>query len=150
MIHEQIKTGVKEAMKAREEVRLSTLRGVLSAFTNEIVAQKKKPNEMIPDTDALKVIKRLANQRKDSIEQFTKGGRPELAESERKELKVLEEFLPVMMSEAEIRVIAEAMKAELGITDKAKIGQLTGMIMKELAGKADGGDVKKVVDSLFV
>ena len=149
MLHEQIKTGVKEAMKARDEVRLSTLRGILSAFTNEIVAQKKKPDEILADADALKVIKRLANQRKDSIEQFTKGNRPELAESEQKELKVLEEFLPAMMSQMEIRAIAETKKAELGITDKAKIGQLTGIIMKELTGKADGGDVKKVVDSLF-
>lgn len=148
-LHEQIKTNIKEAMKARDEIRLSTLRCVLSAFTNEIVAQKKRPDELLADTDALKVIKRLANQRKDSIEQFTKGGRPELAESEQKELAVLEKFLPAMMSEAEIRAIAEAKKAELGITDKAKIGQLTGMIMKELAGKADGADVKKVVDSLF-
>ena len=148
-LHEQIKSDIKEAMKARDEVRLSTLRGALSAFTNEIVAQKKKPDEMLPDTDALKVIKRLANQRKDSILQFTNGGRPELAESEQKELAILETFLPQMMSEADIRAVAEKKKAELGITDKAKSGQLTGMIMKELAGKADGGDVKKVVDSLF-
>ena len=148
-LHEQIKSDIKEAMKARDEVRLSTLRGALSAFTNEIVAQKKKPDEMLPDTDALKVIKRLANQRKDSILQFTNGGRPELAESEQKELAILETFLPQMMSEADIRAVAEKKKAELGITDKAKAGQLTGMIMKELAGRADGGDVKKVVDSLF-
>ncbi len=148
-LHEQIKSDIKEAMKARDEVRLSTLRGALSAFTNEIVAQKKKPDEMLPDTDALKVIKRLANQRKDSILQFTNGGRPELAESEQKELAILETFLPQMMSEADIRAVAEAKKTELGITDSAKAGQLTGMIMKELAGRADGGDVKKVVDSLF-
>lgn len=148
-LHEQIKIYIKEAMKARDEIRLSTLRGTLSAFTNEIVAQKKRPDELLTDTDALRVIKRLANQRKDSILQFTKGARPELAESEQKELAILEEFLPAMMSEAEIRAIAEAKKTELGITDKAKIGQLTGMIMKELSGKADGADVKKVVDSLF-
>lgn len=148
-LHEQIKIYIKEAMKARDEIRLSTLRGTLSAFTNEIVAQKKRPDELLADTDALRVIKRLANQRKDSILQFTKGGRPELAESEQKELAILEEFLPAMMSEVEIRAIAEAKKTELGITDKAKIGQLTGMIMKELSGKADGADVKKVVDSLF-
>ena len=148
-LHEQIKSDIKEAMKARDEVRLSTLRGALSAFTNEIVAQKKKPDEMLPDTDALKVIKRLANQRKDSILQFTNGGRPELAESEQKELAILETFLPQMMSEADIHAVAEAKKTELGITDSAKAGQLTGMIMKELAGRADGGDVKKVVDSLF-
>ena len=148
-LHEQIKSDIKEAMKARDEVRLSTLRGALSAFTNEIVAQKKKPDEMLPDTDALKVIKRLANQRKDSMLQLTNGGRPELAESEQKELAILETFLPQMMSEADIRAVAEAKKTELGITDSAKAGQLTVMIMKELAGRADGGDVKKVVDSLF-
>ena len=121
-LHEQIKSDIKEAMKARDEVRLSTLRGALSAFTNEIVAQKKKPDEMLPDTDALKVIKRLANQRKDSILQFTNGGRPELAESEQKELAILETFLPQMMSEADIRAVAEKKRRNSALPIKCKSG----------------------------
>lgn len=148
-LHEQIKSEVKEAMKAKDVVRLSVVRNMISAFTNELVATGKTPQDTIDDTGALKVIKRLANQRKDSIEQFINGGRQELAESERAELAVLEKYLPTLMSREEIKKIALAKKEALGVTDKSKAGQLTGAIMKDLAGKADGGDVKAVVDELF-
>jgi uncharacterized protein YqeY len=98
----------------------------------------------------LAVIKRLAKQRKDSIEQFQKGNREDLVEGEEKELVVLESYLPQLMSKEEIEPIAIAKKEELGITDKGKKGQLIGAVMKEVAGKADGGDVKAVVEKLFV
>jgi len=73
----------------------------------------------------------------------------DLVENEQTELKILETFLPKMMSKEEIKKIAEAKKAELGITDKAKAGMLMSGIMKELKGKADGSDVKAVVEELF-
>jgi len=149
MLYEQIKEGVKEAMKARESIRLEVLRGVLASFTNELVATGKTPQDTIDDDTALVVIKRLAKQRKDSIKQFEEGGRQELADKEREELKHLEKFLPETMSKEEIKKIAEAKKTELGVEDKAKMGILMGAVMKELKGKADGGDVKEVVQSLF-
>jgi len=149
-LHEQIKSEVKEAMKAKEAVRLSVVRNMLSSFTNELVATGKTPQDLLDNAGVLKVIKRLSNQRKDSIEQFVNGGRPELAESEKAELMVLEKYLPTLMSREEIMVVALAKKDALGVTDKSKAGQLTGAIMKDLAGKADGGDVKAVVDSMFV
>lgn len=149
-LHEQIKSEVKEAMKAKDAVRLSVVRNMISAFTNELVATGKTPQDILDDAGALKVIKRLSNQRKDSIEQFINGGRPELADSEKAELAVLEIYLPTLMSREEIEVVARAKKDELGVTDKSKAGQLTGAIMKDLAGKADGSDVKAVVEALFV
>ena len=149
-LHEQIKNEVKEAMLAKDTVRLSVVRNMISAFTNELVGTCKKPQEILDDAAVLKVIKRLVNQRKDSIKQFTDGGRPELAASESAELAILEKYLPAQMSREEIKKVAIAKKEALGVTDKAKAGQLTGAIMKDLAGKADGGDVKAVVDELFV
>lgn len=149
LLHENIKNGVKEAMKAKDEVRLRTMRGVLAAFTNELVATKRTPQEMLPDEDALNVVRRLVKQRKDSIEQFTAGGRTDLAADEKAELAVLEEFLPQMMSKDEIRKIAEAKLAEGGAVDKTKSGMFIGALMKELKGKADGADVKAVVDDLL-
>lgn len=148
-LHEQIKGALKPAMMAKDTVRLSVIRGMLAAFTNELVATGGMPQDILADESVLKVIKRLSNQRKDSIQQFIDGGRPELADGEKAELAILESYLPTLMSQEEIKPIAEAKKAELGITDKAKAGQLTGAIMKDLAGKADGNDVKAVVDSLF-
>lgn len=136
-------------MKEKDAVRLSVVRNMISAFTNELVATGRTPQDFLTDDEALKVIKRLSNQRKDSIEQFEKGGRPELADTERAELLIIEKYLPVLMSREEIKTIALAKKEALDITDKTKAGQLTGAIMKDLAGKADGGDVKAVVDELF-
>lgn len=149
-LHEQIKGEIKAAMLAKDAVRLSVVRNIVSACMNELVATGKTPQDTLDDAGVLKVIKRLSNQRKDSIEQFVKGGRPELAESEQAELAILDTYLPTLMSRDEIRVIVIAKRDALGVTDKAKAGQLTGMIMKDLAGKADGGDVKAVVDELFV
>ena len=144
-----IKGQMKDAMKAKDKVRLTVLRGILSACTNELVAKKMMPTDELPDSDVLTVIKRLAKQRKDSIQQFTDAGRDELADDEKAELAVLEEFLPVMMTQDEIRPIAEAKKAELGTEDKSGAGKLVGAIMADLQGRADGGDVKVVVDSLY-
>lgn len=149
MLYDQIKNELKNAMRAKDAVKLTTLRGLLAAFTNELVAQKKKPDEPVDDDMALTVIRRGVKQRKDAIEQFTKGGRPELAENEKAECAILEAYLPQMMSRDEIKKVAEVKKMELGVTDKSGIGKLTGAIMKELKGKADGADVKTVVDELF-
>jgi uncharacterized protein YqeY len=148
-LHEDIKASLKDALKAKEAVKLRTVRSMLTAFMNELVANGKTPQAMLTDDEVLAVIKRLAKQRKESISQFEAANRPELAEPEKDELVVLESYLPQMMSQEEIKPLAEAKKAELGIDDKAKMGQLIGMLMKDLGGKADGGDVKVVVESLF-
>ncbi len=148
-LHETIKSQLKEAMKAKEEVKLRTIRSLITAFTNELVANGKTPQDWLADNEAMAVIKRAAKQRKESITQYEDNGRPELAEPEKAELEVLESYLPQMMSQDEIRPIAEAKKTELGIEDKSKMGMLIGTLMKELNGQADGGDVKSVVESLF-
>lgn len=149
MLQNQIRTDIKEAMKAKEEPRLTVLRGVLSAFTQELTATKRTPQDELNDEEATAVIRRLLKQRKDAAEQFTAGNRPELAENEMAEAKVLEEYLPQMMSQDEIKKVAIAKKEAMGVTDKSAMGKLMGAIMGELKGKADGGDVKVVVESLF-
>lgn len=148
-LHEEIKSSLKDAMKAKNAIKLRTVRSMLTAFMNDAVANGKTPQDLLEDTEVLATIKRLAKQRKESITQYEANDRPELAEPEKEELVVLESYLPQMMSIEEIKPIAEAKKTELGIDDKSKMGMLVGGVMKELAGKADGGDVKKVVESLF-
>jgi uncharacterized protein len=147
-IHESMKAGIPQAMKARDEVRLRTLRSLSTMMTNEVVAKKRKPDELLTDDEAIAVLKRAANQRKDSIQQFEAAGRSELAETEKAELAVIETFLPAMMSREDIEAVAKAKIAEMG-ADKSKAGQVTGAVMKELKGQADGGDVKAVVDALL-
>ena len=148
-IHSKIKSEIKEAMLAKNQDKLGVVRGLSAAFTNELVAKGRKPQEELRDEEALAVIQRSAKQRKDSIEQFRKGGRNDLAEIEEKELKILETYLPKMMVKSEIKKIALEVKDRLAITDKQKMGELMGAVMKEVKGKALGSDVKEVVESLF-
>ena len=122
MLHETIKNGIKEAMMAKDALRLKAFRAMSAAFTNELVAKNRKPQEMLADEEAISVITKLAKQRKDSIEQFKKGNREDLMKEE---------------------------KSELDITDDTKKGMLMSAVMKDLKGKADGALVKEVVDSLF-
>ena len=148
-IHYRVKNGIKEAMMAKDALRLKAFRAMSSAFTNELVAKNKKPQDMLTDDEALVVITRLAKQRKDSIEQFKKGNREDLVKEEQEELAILETYLPKLMDKSEVEKIARAKKDELGIIDATKKGMLMSALMKDLKGKADGMMVKEAVDSLF-
>ncbi len=140
---------MKDAMRAKESVRLNVIRGLISACTNEAVAKGKGPDGTLADEEMLTVLMRASKQRKDAIEQFEKGGRPELAEGEKAELAILMTMLPAQMSRKEIEAAAKAKAAELGVSDKTGANKLMGMLMKDLKGKADGNDVKAVVDAMF-
>jgi hypothetical protein len=148
-IQETVKEKMKDAMRAKDSVRVTVLRGLMAAFTNELVTLGKTPQDTLEDEKALVVITRASKQRKDAIDQFTKGGREDLAEDEKAELVILEEFLPELMSDEEIEKVVLAKKAELGVTDKSQMGQLMGQIMAELKGKADGQKVKEAVEKSF-
>ncbi len=149
MLTTQIKSEMVAAMKARDALRVETLRGAMSAFTNELVAKGRKPTEELTDQEAVAVLKRLAKQRKESAEAFTGAGRAELAEKELGELKIIETYLPAGVSREEIERVAKAKKEELGVTDAAGAGKLMGAIIKEFGGNADGTVVKEVVTGLF-
>ncbi len=157
MIHSTIKEQIKEALRAKDTIRLDTLRGLSALITNEMInspaSKPGKPStEFLSDEKVLALIKKSAKQRKDSIEQFTNGGREDLANKEKAELIILEAFMPRMMSKQEIRVVAhsrlEAIKSQSNFDPKSP-GKVVGLIMKELAGKADGSDVKSVVEDLL-
>lgn len=136
-------------MKAKDTVKLGVVRGLSSAFTNELVKLGKMPQDELSDEEALAVIRRAVKQRKDSIEQFVAGGRPELADDEKAELAILETYLPAMMSREDVMKAAQAKMAEMGTVDKSKAGMFMGALMKDLKGKADGDVVKSVVDELL-
>jgi hypothetical protein len=149
LLHEQVKGELKISLKAKQAVRLRVVRQLLTAFMNEMVATGRTPQDLLTDEETLAVIKRAAKQRKESITQYEAANRPELAAPEKEELAVLETYLPQLMSIKDITPIVIAKKAELGINDKSKMGLLVGAVMKELAGQADGADVKTVVEAQF-
>jgi uncharacterized protein YqeY len=150
MISTDIREKLKDAMRSKDQTALDTYRGLITAFTNELVAAGKTPQDEVTDDIALSVIKKTIKQRKDAIAQFDGAGRTDLADADRAQLALLEVFMPAQMSEADIKAIAEKKKAELGITDTSKLGILVGAVMKECAGNADGVLVKKVVEDLFL
>lgn len=133
----------------KDKVGLDTYRGMLASFTNELISKNKKPNETLSDEEIIVVISRLAKQRKDSIDQFAKGGRTDLVEEEEAQLRILDKYLPKMMERSDIEKIAKSTKEKLDIKDSTKKGLLMSSLMKDLKGKAEGNLVKEVVDSLF-
>jgi uncharacterized protein len=149
MLYDQIKNSLRESMLAKDTVKLETMRAIVAGFTNYLVSKNRKPNETLIDEEVIEVITRLSKQRRDSIEQYTKGNRPDLVKEEQAQLVILEAYLPKMMDKPEVEKIARTKKDELGVTDAAKKGMLMSALMKELKGKADGMTVKEVVDSLF-
>lgn len=142
-----IDTQIIEAMRAKNSARLLALRNLKATCMSEAIALKK--TDALSDDEVLTVVRRLVKQRKDSVDQFRKGGREEMAVTEEAEMKILESYLPSQMPEADVRKIAEATREKLGVTDKTKLGQLIGAVLKETKGKAEGAVVKKVVESLF-
>jgi uncharacterized protein len=149
MTQAELKEQMKDAMRAKDSVRLSVIRGLLTACTNEAITKGKGPEGVLSDEEVLSVISRAAKQRKDSISQFEAGGRPELAEGEKAELSIIETMLPAQMSQDEIAAAAKAKAAEMGVTDKTKANQLMGALMKDLKGRADGNAVKAVIEGMF-
>ncbi len=148
-LHVEIREQIKDAMRAKDTVKLGVLRGLVTAFTNELVASKRMPQDELTDEEVLNLIRRAVKQRKDSIDQFTKGNRADLAETEQAELAILETYLPAMMLREDVMAVAKTKMTEMGTIDPAKKRMFMGLLMKELKGKADGDAVKSVVDELL-
>lgn len=146
---EKIQEDIKEAMRAKDELRLTVLRNIKSEATNELVSTKRKPTDTLSDEELEKVISRLVKQRKDASEQFRNAGRDELADKEDAEHKILAEYLPQPLTDEELTQLIQTKKEELGVQDMSGMGQLIGAVMKEVGTRADGGRVKTIINTLL-
>ncbi len=144
MLKQELKDELKQAMLARDVLKTSVLRLLLSAI-NYYEIQKGGAGYEATDEDVLSVIQKEAKQRKDSIEEFKKANRPELADKETKELEMLQAYLPAQMDENKIREIVKETIREMGATTVADMGKVMGALMPKIKGKADGGMVSKIV-----
>lgn len=144
-LREELKKSLVEAAKARDQVRLDTIRAVQSAIRYKEIDKKGE----LTDPEILSVIGTLCKQRRESIEQYTQGGRADLAEKESRELSILEKFLPAQLSRPEIEKIVGEVIAQTGASGAAAMGQVMKEAMKRLAGQADGKIVNEVVRSLL-
>lgn len=144
MTKTQLQEELKQAMLAKDEVKKSVLRMLLSAI-NYYEIQKGGAGYEATDEDVLAVVQKEVKQRKDSIEQFTAGNRKDLADKETGELKLLENYLPEQMSEEEIKKLVDEAIAQTGASSPADMGKVMGALMPKTKGKADGGLVSKIV-----
>ncbi|MCB9677198.1 MAG: GatB/YqeY domain-containing protein [Alphaproteobacteria bacterium] len=143
---ETVSSQLKDAMKARDKDRVNGLRGIRAAF---IEALKEDGSETLPDEKAMTILRRLAKQRKESIEAYDAGGRPELAEAERAELAVIEGFLPQVADEATTREWVAAAIAQTGASAPADMGKVMGALMKAHQGVLDGKLANRIVRELL-
>lgn len=144
-LKQQIFEDLKSAMKAGEAEKRDTLRMLDSMIKNAEIDKMKK-EEGLNDAEVQEVIARAIKQRKDAIAQFEEGGRPELAEKEKKEVEILSVYMPEQLSEDKVREIVKEVIAQSGATSKAEISKVMGPAMGKLKGQADGNLVKKIVE----
>ncbi len=148
-IVDKITEEVKTVMKAKDSLRLTTLRGLKAAFVNELVATGQKPDAEITDDLALKVLKRALKQRKEAAEQFRAGDREDLAEKEEQEAKIIQEFLPEELPDEKIEELAKECIEETAAQGKQDFGKVMPCVMQKAAGQADGSRVKEIVTNLL-
>ena len=149
MLHDTLRKDMQAAMKAKDSVRLGTLRMLLTDCTNALVAEGKKPDEHLDDDAVVSVVKRLVKQRKESAEQYRAAQQEERAAAEDAERVVLEQYLPPEMSEEDIRAIVTKQQQALGVTEKKDTGTLMKAVMGELKGQADGATVSRIVGEIL-
>jgi uncharacterized protein YqeY len=145
-IVDDVTSQMKDAMRAKDALRLATLRSMRTAFLNEM---KKDGSESVSDAVCETLLRKLEKQRKESIEAFSKGGREEMANKERAELAVIQEFLPQLADAAQTRVWVEAAIAETGASDPKEMGKVMGTLMKAHKAEMDGNIAREIVLELL-
>ena len=146
-LFDQISEDIKSAMKARDKVRLETLRNIKKVFLEAKTAPGA--NDMLADADALKIISKLAKQGKETATTYTQAGRQDLADAELAQVEVLESYLPKQLSQEEIEAEVKKIIAEVGATSMKEMGKVMGTASKQLAGKADGRVISEIVKKLL-
>ena len=146
-LEERLDADLKDAMKSNDTTRKLAIRAVKTAITEAKVAGTEA--KTVTDADVLAIITKQVKQRRDSIIEYNKGGRPDLAAQEQAEIAVLEVYLPQQLSEAEIRERAQAVIAELGVTDMKGFGSVMKRLSADLRGIADGQIINRVVRELL-
>lgn len=146
-IFDDVNNGIKEAMKARDKVKLEALRGIKKVMLEVKTASGSGGD--LADEDAIKIISKLAKQGTDSANIYKEQGRSDLAESELAQVAIFKEFLPAMMSEEEVTNAVQLIIEKTGATSMKDMGKVMGIATKELAGKADGKSISEKVRSLL-
>lgn len=146
-LKEQIGEDIKTAMKAKDKVRLQTVRSIKKAILEKEVELRPQGKDSLSAEQEIELLSQQAKQRRDSIEQFTNAGRDDLADKESQELEVIESYLPAQASDEEIEAIVDELIASSGASTMKDLGKVMGPAMKQLKGKADGKKIQALVKS---
>lgn len=146
-LFDQVSNDIQKAMLAHDHVRTETLRGIKKEFLEAKTA--KGAEGELTDSHAIEILQKMKKQRLDATQIYRDNGRPELAEGEEAEAKILEEYLPKQMDEGELTEYIRTLIEKLGVTDMKGMGRIMGTATKELAGKAQGGDISRIVKQLL-
>ena len=144
-LKQKMQDDLKNAMKSGDTSKRDVLRMIDSMIKNTEI-EKKKREEGLSDEEVLEVLKRSLKQRKDSVEQYQKGGRQDLAEKENAEIEIISIYLPEQMKESDVELVVKKKIEEMKAQSKADMGKVMGAVMQELKGKADGDIVRKIVE----
>ena len=145
-VREQLRSDLRDAMRAKDAPRRNTIRMVEAAIKN---AEIDKRGAELAESDILAILQRQVKQRRESIEQFEKGGRDDLAEVERVEIAIIEQYLPRQLTRSEVEARARAVIEQAGASGAGDRGKVMGLLMRELRGEADGSLVNAVVGALL-
>lgn len=144
-LKDKINEDLKAAMKSGEKVRLEAIRAIRTALLNKEVSIRVGGVGTLSPDQEMEVLVSIAKQRRDSIEQYKSGNRPDLAEKESAELAIIEEYLPKQLTEEEVKEVIERIVTQVGASSPKDMGKVMGTAMKELKGKADGNVVQQLV-----
>lgn len=144
-LKDRITEDIKAAMKAKDKIRLETVRSIKKAILEKETSVRQPGQEALTTDEEMEILLQLAKQRRDAIAQYTQGNRPDLAETETQELAILEEYLPKQLSDEEISQVIDDLIASTGATSAKDMGKVMGPAMQQLKGKADGKKVQELV-----
>jgi uncharacterized protein len=146
-LKERIGEDIKTAMKAKDKIRLETVRSIKKAILEKEVALRPQGIDSLSEEHEIELLSQQAKQRRDSIEQFQNAGRDDLADKESQELAIIETYLPEQVSDSELEAIIDEIIASSGATSVKDLGKVMGPAMKQLKGKADGKKIQGLVKS---
>ncbi|MCB9250072.1 MAG: GatB/YqeY domain-containing protein [Ignavibacteriales bacterium] len=145
-LKEKINSDLKDAMKSQDKIRLSTIRSIRALI---LEYEKSGADKELTPEDEIKMLSTAAKKRRESIEQFEIGGRTELAEKEKQELEIIQQYLPQQLTEEEILNKVKEIAVQIGASSKADFGKLMPIVIKELKGQADGNTIRKFVEQVL-
>ena len=149
MLREDIQNALKEAMKSKNMLEVNAVRMIIAGQKEKDVDARGKGQKEASDADLLAMMQTMIKQRRESIDMFVKGGRPELAEKEENEIKIIERFLPKQLSASEIEAVVKEVIEKTGAASMKDMGKVMGTLRAQYAGQMDFGAVSGVIKSLL-